>query len=57
MDRLTPAARKVLEAWTVAGIAPAYHRQAQEALRREWPVLYRALVELERESRGAPAGQ
>lgn len=48
-EKLSPAAQKVLDAWRVAGRAPKYHREMQEILRREWPVLYYALRDLEAE--------
>lgn len=33
----------VLDAWTDPGPMPRYHREMQAKLRREWPVLARAL--------------
>ena len=33
----------VIDAWTVEGPVPEYHRAAQDRLRRDWPVLADAL--------------
>lgn len=40
------AAAEVAAAWNDAGPVPAYHRIAQERLRREWPVLAAAVEKL-----------
>lgn len=45
-NRIVGAARTVAEAWAVPGPSPAYHRQQKDRLRREWPVLYKALEAL-----------
>lgn len=37
------AVERVLKAWTDPGPVPAYHRVAQDALRRDWPTLAAAL--------------
>lgn len=39
----------VVAAWTVQGPAPDLHRSMQARLRREWPILARALDKLARE--------
>lgn len=38
--------RAVIEAWTNEGPYPAYHREHQRELRREWPTLAKALDRL-----------
>ena len=38
----------ILAAWVIPGVNPAYHRKAQERLRKEWPVLTDALDEAAR---------
>ena len=43
------AAEKVIAAWTVTGPSPQIHREAQNKLRREWPVLADALDDLSQE--------
>lgn len=44
----------ILNAWTVPGPQPEYHRAMQERLRREWPVLANALDHAARDrARGA----
>jgi len=40
------AKARVVSAWVVEGTAPAYHMQQKEYLRRKWPTLYYALVDL-----------
>lgn len=44
-DRLSPE-EAVYKAWSVAGKSPATHRAAQDRLRREMPLLARALDRL-----------
>ena len=46
MGDISEAARAVKDAWTVPGRSPGVHRAWQERLRREWPVLARALDRL-----------
>ena len=38
-------AKKIVDAWLVAGPRPDIHREAKNKLRMEWPVLYYALEE------------
>lgn len=40
------ATAKVIEAWTKAGSHPAYHFAMQKQLKREWPVLAKAIENL-----------
>lgn len=53
-------ASAVAKAWSEPGVAPAYHRQAQRKLAREWPVLaeaVKALVEAEQERQRSRGGR
>lgn len=45
MDELTKA---VLLAWRIEGRSPVYHRAQKSRLRRQWPMLYDAINELDK---------
>ena len=36
---------KIIQTWADTGSHPAYHRKMQEQLRKEWPILAKALDE------------
>lgn len=40
------ATLKVVRAWLYPGVNPGYHQRKMDELRRDWPVLARALDEL-----------
>lgn len=40
---MNPEVQAVIDAWTVPGPVPNYHYYMQEKLRREWPILTKAL--------------
>jgi len=52
---MTGNMRAVVNAWTVEGSHPGYHRQMQAALREKWPTLYWALVALAESNTSHPA--
>lgn len=35
---------KLERAWNDPGVYPAYHRTAQERLKRDWPELYEGII-------------
>jgi hypothetical protein len=42
--------KKVIDAWLVEGANPAFHKMMKEKLKREWPVLARAIENLAKEN-------
>ena len=46
MANITPATTRVVRAVTNAGTHPEYHQRQLDRLRREWPTLYYALMDL-----------
>lgn len=46
MANITPATARVVNAVTDAGTHPEYHQRQLDRLRREWPTLYYALMDL-----------
>jgi hypothetical protein len=40
------AAQRVIDAWTVEGSFPTYHRELKIAVRRRWPILAMAIEDL-----------
>lgn len=50
-DRVTPATKRVLDALSIPGVNPDYHLYQLTRLRKEWPVLYWAVVALQHENK------
>lgn len=48
MTKISPE-EQVVRAWTIPGRSPIHHAATQNRLRREWPVLARALDRLTHE--------
>lgn len=46
MTKPTPATARVVNAVTAVGVNPEYHQRQLDRLRREWPTLYYALMDL-----------
>ena len=49
-EPLPAAAQRVVDAWVIPGVRPSCHRSEQDRLRRDWPVLARAIEALVDES-------
>lgn len=46
MDPMLMEARRIVQAWTDEGWAPAYHHGQKRHLHKHWPMLYRAIDDL-----------
>jgi hypothetical protein len=42
--------KKVIDAWLVEGPSPALHKYMQQKLKRDWPVLGKAIEKLAKDS-------
>ena len=45
-DPIQAAAEDVVRAWVMKGSSPQHHQRMQEQLRKEWPVLAKAVERL-----------
>jgi hypothetical protein len=47
---MEPEIQKVIDVWTIEGKCPEYHKAQKKILKKNWPTLYNAIIELIRES-------